>query len=273
MPDKTKADRPFIKTLGNGPALVLLHSWCGSHQDWAKLVPSLSQHFTLYMWDARGHGRTAQRANGPYSLDQMATDLHELITSLAPEKPIVVGHSMGALTLWQYLATYGESALSKIVILDQSPKLITDESWANGIYGNFDHQANLQFLKDLHTDFAEAVLRLNSYGLNTLTRQKYEQNSPGTQASRTYLQQQNKEALIQIWQSLSLCDFRKLLTEITLPALLVYGEQSNYYTLDTAHFVRDQFQQATFHRYEGADHSPHLKQPERFIKDLLDFCY
>jgi non-heme chloroperoxidase len=67
----------------------------------------------------------------------MARDLKQVIDTLAREAPLLVGHSMGALTLWQYVARYGCRGLGGLCIIDQSPKLVTDAGWRLGIYGDF----------------------------------------------------------------------------------------------------------------------------------------
>lgn len=75
---------------------------------------------------------------------------------------VAVGHSMGALTLWQYLREYDSGCLSKVCFIDQSPKMLTDESWPHGIYGDFDENRSAVFLDKLNADFAEAVPQLTA---------------------------------------------------------------------------------------------------------------
>ena len=58
--------------------------------------------FTVHAWDARGHGATgANPAPGtePPTVERMARDLKQVIDHLGLESPLMVGHSMGALTL------------------------------------------------------------------------------------------------------------------------------------------------------------------------------
>jgi len=81
---------------------VLLHSWCGSHLDWKKVVEELAKHFTVYAWDARGHGESQTTADGPYTLDQMADDFEDLLVSQNIRQPLVIAHSMGGSILWRY---------------------------------------------------------------------------------------------------------------------------------------------------------------------------
>jgi non-heme chloroperoxidase len=103
------------------------------------------------MPDARGHGVTgANPAPGaePPTVERMARDLKQVIDHVGLKAPLLVGHSMGALTLWQYIVLYGCRGLGGLCIIDQSPKLVTDPGWRLGIYGDFPEARNQAFRAD-----------------------------------------------------------------------------------------------------------------------------
>ena len=60
--------------------------------------------------------------------------------------------------------------------------------------------------------------------------------------------------------------------QIDIPALLIYGGESNFYHASTAQYVQSRIAGAILHIYEGTDHSPHQWQRERFTRDLLAFA-
>ena len=113
---------------------------------------------------------------------------------------------------------------------------------------------------------------LESLGLNERARQKYEENARGWERSRQQLREQDARPLIACWQSLTEADYRDVLSEIDIPALLIYGGESNFYHASTAHYVHSRIADAVLHIYEGTDHSPHQWQRERFTRDLLAFA-
>ena len=110
-----------------------------------------------------------------------------------------VGHSMGALTLWQYLRDHGTHGLGKLCLIDQSPKLLTADDWEHGIYGNFPVDRSNELVSWLRDDFAEGVLKLTAHGLNKRAEEKYLKNATGdarfalrrAEAARVRLQEQN----------------------------------------------------------------------------------
>lgn len=260
-----------LQISGEGPALVLLHGWTSSHREWSPFIDGLQQSHRVYRWDARGHGGHPLGRYAPPTAQRMALDLHNLVEHYQLEEFAAVGHSMGALTLWQYIRDFGTDHLERVCFIDQSPKLLTSEGWDHGIYGDFDETRAEQLLTWLDQDFAEGVLKLTALGLNQRARDKYTSNALGWQKSRVALQAQDPAPLIACWKSLTAADYRDVLAQIDIPSLLIYGGESNFYRTETAHYVARQIPRSILHIYEGTDHSPHQWQRERFIRDLGTF--
>jgi pimeloyl-ACP methyl ester carboxylesterase len=82
----------------------------------------------------------------------------------------------------------------------------------------------------------------------------------------------DRALLIKVWTTLSRADFRPVLPRIHVPALLVYGTDSNFYPPATGPWVRDAIPSAELLVYERADHSPHVAQPDRFTADIARFA-
>lgn len=260
-----------IKISGDGSPLIMLHGWTSSHQEWFPFLHALNTHHKVYRWDARGHGGHRLENKSPPTVQRMARDLANLIDHYQVENATVVGHSMGALTLWQYIRDFGTQHLSRVCIIDQSPKLVTDQGWPHGIYGNFDEASSRELIASLHEDFAEGVLKLTAFGLNARAREKYLAGASGWEKSRAALRTLDPGPLIDCWASLTLADYRDVLSRIDIPAMLVYGGESNFYKQETAQFVAEQIPDALLHIYDGTDHSPHQWRRERFVSDLLRF--
>jgi pimeloyl-ACP methyl ester carboxylesterase len=254
---------------GQGPPLVMLHGWTASRDTWSPVIEGLAQHHTVYRWDARGHGWHRPTTDTPPTVQRMARDLADLLAQFALEKPAVVGHSMGALTIWEYVRAFGTARLGRLCLVDQSPKLVTDASWKGGLYGDFDAARSERLLAELESDFAEAVLRLAASGLNERARRNYEENAPGWRLARQALREMDRGPLIATWKSLVAADYRDVLPAIDIPTLLVYGAESNFYPPEAARYVGDRIPGAVLHVYEGADHSPHWSDSGRFEREVL----
>ncbi|MEI8168567.1 MAG: alpha/beta hydrolase [Rhodoferax sp.] len=259
-----------VHLMGSGTPILLLHGWTSNHAAWSPLLEPLGENYRLLRPDARGHSGQPLTVNQAPDVKRLARDVINLLDFYGIERIAAVGHSMGALTLWQCLRDVGTDRFSHLAFIDQSPKLLTDATWQNGIYGNFDSAHAQRLLDDLGTDFPEAVLRLIALGLNSKARETYLRNSSGWRAAREALNRIDPAPAIAIWQSLVAADYRDVLPKIDVPTLLAYGTASNFYTADTAHFVASQIPAARLSFYDGADHCPHLLQPDRFAAELTE---
>jgi len=261
-----------VKVIGQGPAVIFLHAWTSNHRDWLHCAHALADDHRCYCWDARGHGGHPLSVDKEPGVGRMADDLNDLIRHFELRKPLLLGHSMGALTIWEYIRRYGCDNIGKLCFVDQSPKLITNDEWKHGIYGDFSESRNREFVAFLQQDFVEAVLRLVAESNNPRARAGYASNSVGFQRIREYIRTLDPAPLISIWKSLCLADYRDVLPMISVPTLLVHGDESHFYSLELGQYVRDSIPNARLVVYQGSDHSPHLWQRDRFESDLRGFA-
>lgn len=260
-----------VQVSGEGQPLVMLHGWTANHLEWSKFMRGLNPHYRVFRWDARCCGDQALLTTTAPTVERMARDLENMLEHFGIDDAIILGHSMGALTLWQYLRDFGTGRVDKLCFIDQSPKLVTDDSWPLGIYGDFDARRSHEFIQELKRDFVETVLKLVAYGLNGRARADYDAGTPAWDLYRAQLASLDPTPLILCWESLAKADYRNVLPRIDVPTLLIYGGESNFYLPATAQYVVKHTPDAILHIYEGEDHSPHLWQRERFLHDLRTF--
>ncbi len=81
------------------PAVVLVHGWTCSTAYWAAQIQDLTADHRVIAYDQRGHGRSP--SSPACSAEALADDLEAVLSAtLAPgEKAVLVGHSMGGMTL------------------------------------------------------------------------------------------------------------------------------------------------------------------------------
>jgi pimeloyl-ACP methyl ester carboxylesterase len=79
---------------GTGPPLIFVHGTTADHRSWAKVSPSLEQHFTVYAMDRRGRGASG---DGPdYDFMREVEDVVALVEATG-EPAFLFGHSFGGL--------------------------------------------------------------------------------------------------------------------------------------------------------------------------------
>ncbi len=104
--------------LGKGAPIIFLHGMTDSGACWKLLAGSLASRYDVILVDARGHGRSC-KPDCHYMPVDHAQDVAQLITQLGLAKPLVVGHSMGAMTALALAAQH--ASLIQAVVLEDPP--------------------------------------------------------------------------------------------------------------------------------------------------------
>ena len=84
-----------VEVEGDGPPVVLVHGLGLSGKLWNRVAAALDG-YKLVRVDLRGAGRSRELEQGELSLERWASDLGAVLDDLGTERPVVVGHSLGA---------------------------------------------------------------------------------------------------------------------------------------------------------------------------------
>ncbi|WP_199570871.1 alpha/beta fold hydrolase [Streptomyces murinus] len=101
--------------------VVFCHGYCLNQDSWHFQRAALRGVVRTVHWDQRSHGRSGRgvaqsRDREPLTIDQLGRDLKAVIDAAAPEGPLVlVGHSMGGMTVMALAAQYPELIAERVV--------------------------------------------------------------------------------------------------------------------------------------------------------------
>src|SRR5258708_20528358 len=84
----------FIRAGTGAPALVFVHGFACSSDDWKAQLEHFQKTNEVVACDLRGHGQTPGRPH-ECSIEHYGGDVAALVSHLELEKCILVGHSMG----------------------------------------------------------------------------------------------------------------------------------------------------------------------------------
>lgn len=106
------------------PGVLLLHGLLGRASHWAPTARRLSPRYRVIALDQRGHGRST-KPEGPYTPDAYVADAVAAVEQLDLAPVTLVGHSMGALTAWQFAASRPD-LVAAVVICDMRAAALGD---------------------------------------------------------------------------------------------------------------------------------------------------
>ena len=110
------AVRLFPSPSTDAGTLVLHHGLASSQHIWDLMLPTLVRRFRVVTFDARGHGHSGKPASG-YGFDHAAADTLAVMRAVRAQRPIVVGHSWGAMVALE-LAARQPRAVNGVVLID-----------------------------------------------------------------------------------------------------------------------------------------------------------
>ncbi len=97
------------------PALIFLHGFAQQAHSWDFAALALRHRFHCVSLDLRGHGDSDWSPRAEYELDYYVSDVEALVRSLACDRPVVCGLSMGGRTAYTYAARNPEGVRALIV--------------------------------------------------------------------------------------------------------------------------------------------------------------
>jgi pimeloyl-ACP methyl ester carboxylesterase len=105
-----------VDDAGRGvPTLVLHHGLASSQHIWDLMLPRLARRLRVVTYDARGHGRSAKPTTG-YGFPTVVADALGVIGATRSRRPIVVGHSWGAMVALELAARHPRSVAGAVFV-------------------------------------------------------------------------------------------------------------------------------------------------------------
>ena len=209
--------------------VVLIHGWPLSHRMWEGQINALTEAgYRCVAYDRRGFGESGRPTEG-YDYDTFASDLNDLVRTLALKDATLVGFSMGGGEVVRYLSQYGdEGRVAKAVLIGAVPPYLlkaadnpegVDGSVFEGMSAAVTHD-RISFLGQFFPNFYNLDAEGRDIGADTLAWVKSIAWNASPLATR------------QCITAFGTTDFRADLSAITVPTLVVHGDADRIVPLD-----------------------------------------
>lgn len=243
----------YLRTGGSGPPLVLLHGLIGSGACWTPLARALEGEYDVVMPDARGHGASSAPPRG-YRYEDHASDVVGVIQGLGLARPILLGHSMGGMTA-AFVASQAPGLVRAVILAD--PTFLSP-----------------QRQREVHdSDVAEQHRRFLTLNKDELVAQARLRNPRRSSELLELLAEARLQTRMSAFDVLTPPnpEYRRLMSAIQAPALLVMGDTGAVVSLEMARELQTLNARLQVEQIQGAGHGLPYDQPERLAVAVTSF--
>ncbi|GMA17147.1 alpha/beta hydrolase (plasmid) [Deinococcus metallilatus] len=242
-------------------ANVLFLAWLGgSRLGWQSVVEAVGDEYRVFAPDHRDTG-DSEAFTDPYLLADLADDAADFLRAVNAAPAFVVGLSMGGMVA-QHLALRHPELVRGLVLVSTTP------GGAASTPATERGRAALFLPADM-----EAQERARQ-ALTLMTHQGFTEAHPealdeaAAQAARHPM---SAESFKRQFRAIRVHDVAADLARITVPTLVLHGEQDDLIPLPNAERLVAGVPDAELRVYPGTGHMPHLERPAEFLRDLRGF--
>ncbi len=255
----------YYEDKGDGPdTLIMMHGWTSTHEIYLKPMESLQKKARCIIYDYRGHGKSKEANSGNPTMETLTGDLHEIIQGLQLSNVTLLGWSMGAGVIFNYVRIYGCDSLKQIILCDMTPKQLNDEEWKLGLYQgrytkeDMEADANKDFYS-LYKEFAiGAIPKLKKIPAFLLKK-----------PLKRRLANCDESVLKSLAQSMKIQDNRSTVGQIAVPVTYFYADPGSLFSPDLADWYKEHI--VTPYRAVMFPKSTHMlvsDYPEKFTEEV-----
>lgn len=248
----------FFEDVGEGPPIVLGHSFLCSGKMWREQVPVLATHYRALNLDFRGHGRSGEVTES-FTLYDAVADVVAVLDELGIEKAVWCGLSIGGMVALRAALTCPER-VDRLILLD------TDAGSENP----------LKKLKYNVMGLGTRLLSIRPF-LSPISRIMFgkttrKENPALVGEWKDEFSMVSIPSILRVLEALMQRD--SLLTrlhEITVPTLVIVGEQDRSLPPPRSARIHDLLPDSKLVEVRAAGHLSALEQPGDVNAAILDF--
>jgi pimeloyl-ACP methyl ester carboxylesterase len=226
--------------------LVFIHGSGGDHTIWIHQYTQLKKYFNIAALDLPGHGRS--EGAGEQDVAVYVEWVRQILEVLAIEKPVLIGHSLGAAISLSYALAYGDK-LAGIV----------------PVGGGATMPVNQAILDGLKTDPAAVIAMTAKFSIAKSNRDRLSNILVKSMSSV------NPDVLYGDFLSCHKLDVTAAISRIRVPALLICGDEDKMTPPAMSRYLEENIPGAQLALIKNAGHFTMLENVEEFNRTLKAF--
>lgn len=242
---------------GEGPPLVLVHGGLIDHREWRHQLDGLSDEFTVVAWDAPGCGASSDPPE-TFRMAEYADCLAALIESIGLERPHVLGLSWGSTLALELYRRRPDLPRSLVLTAAYA-------GWAGSLPPEEVAERLEGFLPQMDRPAREWV---HEYIPTLLTHR-----APKAMADELVeiMADSRQAGLRPMLLAMAGADLRDVLPTISVPTLLLYGEEDVRSPIEVAKEMHAAIPGSTLVVLPEVGHQSNVEAPDRFNDAVRTF--
>lgn len=257
--------------------VIFLHGFCLDRTVWHHQYRAFGGRRRYLYYDARHHGRSRGGA-GPSDTKTLAADLEAVLDRSGLQRAILVGHSMGGMTVLEYCRTHPEELgkrIKGIVLVNTTYTDALKTVFAAELIGPLERRLRRALEWLLADRRAAQVMRMRGDDLSWIIT-RLGGFGPGASSAQIEFTQRlltsfPSPPLIEILRGLRNFDMQGALHAINVAALVIAGGTDRITTVRASRHIATQIPDARLVVIEDAGHMTMLERQDRFNPLLGEF--
>jgi len=258
--------RLYYEEAGDGLPVVFVHEFAGDHRSWEPQLRRFSRRYRCITYNARGYPPSdVPETAAMYSQDRARDDIRAVLDGLGLEKAHIVGLSMGGFATLHFGLAYPERAQSLVVAgcgYGAEPDARENfRAEAEACAARFESEGAASFAET----YAQGPSRVqfqnkDPRGWREFADMLAEHSSLGSALTMRGVQRERP----------SLWDLRDRMEELTVPTLIVVGDEDDA-CLQPGLFMKREISSAGLVVIPKTGHAVNLEEPEAFNRVVAEF--
>jgi len=266
--ENSAAIQIYYEDHGSGSPVVLVHGYALNGRSWEKQEAALlAAGHRVITYDRRGFGASSRPSVG-YDFDTLAADLHILLSSLDLRGVVLVGFAMGTGEVARYLAAHGSDQVrAAALVAPLLPSLLKTVDSPEGIDRRVFDGITARIAADRPAAmkaFMDRSYNIDLLGGSRVSDQAWQNSFYVAISASAYASVSCVSACLE--------DFRDDLATISVPVLVIHGDQDRVLPYEaTSRRLPALLKDARSVIIAGGPHAIIWTHAEEVNQELLDF--
>lgn len=240
--------------------IILVHGFGVEKAGWVKMVMEIPERYPVIAIDVPAFGESSYLPDASYALFKQAERINAFLNKLNISKAHFVGNSMGGGIITE-LALQNPEKIASLTLMDSVG--VDDPNTQSDFEVRMSEGDNAFVVKTKEDyesliAFATQEMPFTPWPMMDVYAQQAIDRNP-----------RNERLFKELVESYR--DYQALLKNITVPVLVMWGENDRFLHVSNANIFTSNLPNAKLVIYENVGHAPLVEVPEQSAKDLVEF--